>query len=58
MKNWIDSAKKIRGSPKFAVRGQMARGAYSDKVGNDGIDDSCKVFLNLAIIFVFVISSL
>ena len=22
MKNWIDSAKKIRGSPKFAVRGQ------------------------------------
>ena len=27
MKNWIDSAKKIRGSPKFAVRGQMARGA-------------------------------
>ena len=26
MKNWIDSAKKIRGSPKFAVRGQMARG--------------------------------
>ena len=24
MKNWIDSAKKIRGSPKFAVRGQIA----------------------------------
>ena len=23
MKNWIDSAKKIRASPKFAFRGQM-----------------------------------
>ena len=26
MKNWIDSAKKIRASPKFAFRGQMDRG--------------------------------
>ena len=25
MKNWIDSAKKIRASPKFAFRGQMNR---------------------------------
>ena len=32
MKNWVDSAKKIRGSPKFVVRGQMVRGAIQENV--------------------------
>ena len=43
MKNWNDSAKKIRVSPKFAVRGQMASSERYDLKSEPNSNGTCLV---------------
>ena len=50
IKNWIDSDKKVRGSPKFAVRGRMARSEHWVRNSHKCPHLSPFSFLNLALL--------